>query len=289
MSAPTAESAALDRAQLKKSFSSVPVGIKLLDGPLHPGSPAIFQMSIHRSLRFGEYFQVWPGARDNEIEVLSADASFLQLVLRVKEPRRRYVDVVPKRWSTSLESVEARAHSVGGRVLKETRYDWRVEMWTPGVDRRYLCGRDDLHLFIAQVRDGDTVVQAHDSLKPDDVRRVEGLTPGTVQRQGEWFFLPPSDEESERLDQDLRERSRAMRRSEPVGQGAHPHLADFVVRIDQRTRSAHREYRRPRVYARGSILHADHRPLWLDGWRRVVRNREIGGETSQARRIRWID
>src|SRR5262245_46153960 len=181
MSAPDAQSAALDRAQLKRSFSAVPVGIKLLDGPLLPGSPAIFQMSIHRSPRFGEYFQIWPGARDNEIEVLSADASFLQLVLRVKEPRRRYVDVVSKRWSTRLESVEARAFSVGGCVLKETRYDWRVEMWTPSVDRRYLCGRDDLHLFIAQVRDGDTVAHAHESLRPDEVRRVESLAPGTVQ------------------------------------------------------------------------------------------------------------
>src|SRR5262245_42654237 len=288
MSAPDAQSAALDRAQLKKSFSSVPVGVKLLDGPLHPGSPAIFQMSIQRSPRFGEYFQVWPGARDNEVEVLSADASFLQLVLRVNEPRRRYVEVIRKGWR-SLESVEAHARSGGGRILKETRYDWRVEMWTPSVDRRYLCGKDDLHLFIAQVSQGDTVAQAHESLKPDDVLRAETITPGAVQRQGEWFFLPPSGEESERLEQDLRARSRAMRRSAPVGESAHPHLADLVVRVDRRTRSQHREYRRPEVYARGAVRHVDHRALWLDGWRRVVRNREIGRDTSQARRIRWID
>lgn len=267
----------------------MPVGLKLLDGPLQPGSPAIFQMSMHRSPRFGEYFQIWPGARDNEIEVLSADASLQQLVLRVKEPRRRYVDVVPKGWSTSLEFVEARARSVGGRVLEETRYDWRVEMWTPSLDRRYLCGRDDLHLFIAQVRDGDSVAHAHQSLKPDEVRQAENRTPGRVQRQGEWFFLPPSEEESERLDLELRDRSRATRRSAPVGEGAHPHLADLVARIDRRTRSAHREYRRPEVYALGAVLHPDHRPLWLDGWRRVVRNREIGGDTGPTRRIRWID
>ena len=278
----------MDRAQLKESFSAVPIGLKLLDGPLQPGSPSIFQMSIHRSPRFGEYFQIWPGARDNEVEVLSADPSFLQLVLRIKEPRRRYVEVVPKWWRASLEAVEAHARSGGGRILKETRYDWRVEMWTPSVDRRYLCGRDDLHLFIAQVRDGDTVAQAHDSLKPDEVRRVEGLTPG-VQRQGEWFFLPPSGEESERLDQDLRGRNRATRNAAPVGEGANPHVADLVVQVDRRTRSQHREYRRLETYARGSVLHADHRPLWLDGWRKVVRNREIAGDTPQTRRVRWID
>jgi hypothetical protein len=289
MSVRNTESAALDRAQLKKSFSAVPVGLKLLGGPIHPGNAAIFQMSINRSPRFGEYFQVWPGARDNEIEVLSADPSFLQLVLRVKEPRRRYVEVIRKGWRASLESVEAHARSSGGRVLKETRYDWRVEMWTPSANRRYLCGMDDLHLFIAQVRDGDTVAQAHESLKPDDVRRVESQAPGAVQRQGEWFFLPPSGEESDRIEQDLRERSRPVRRAAPVGAGAHPHVADLVIRIDRRTRSQHREYRRPEVYARGAVVHPDHRPLWLDGWRRVVRNREISGDTGQTRRIRWID
>jgi hypothetical protein len=63
----------------------------------------------------------------------------------------------------------------------------------------------------------------------------------------------------------------------------------MVVRVDRRTRNQHREYRRPEVYARGAVLHADHRPLWLGGWRRVVRNREIAGDTSQKRRIRWID
>jgi hypothetical protein len=267
----------------------VPVGIKLLHGPLHPGSPAIFQMSLNRSRRFGEYFQIWPGARDNEVEVLSTDSSFLQLVLRVNEPRRRFVEVIPKWPWNSLESVEAHARSRGGRVLKETRDDWRVEMWTPSVDRRYLCGRDDLHLFIAQVRAGDTVAQAHESLKPDQVRQMESLAPKAVRRQGEWFFLPPSDEELERLERDLRQRSRATRRSAPLGQGARPHLADLVVRVDRRTRTQHREYRQPEVYARGAVLHTDHRPLWLDGWSKVVRNREIREALRAARRIRWID
>jgi hypothetical protein len=36
------------------------------------------------------------------------------------------------------------------------------------------------------------------------------------------------------------------------------------------------------------VVHRDHRRLWLEGWKRVVRNREIGG-TSDRVRIRWID
>ncbi len=288
MSARIAGSAALERAELKKSFSNVPVGLKLLGGPIHPGNPAIFQMSIHRSPRFGEYFQIWPGDRGNEIEVLAVDRSFVQLVLRVKEPRRRFVEIVRKNAWTRSEAVETHARSSGGRILDETRHDWRLEMWTPPVDRRYLCGRDDLHLFIAQVREGDTVAEAHESLKPQEVRREEELSPGGVQRQGEWYFLHTSGEESERLAGHLKDRPRALRLGAPVGEGSRPHVADFVVSIDRRTRTRHREYRRPEVYARGAVVHPDHRRLWLEEWRRVARNREIGG-TGDALRIRWID
>jgi len=288
MSARNAESAALERAQLKKSFSSVPVGLKLLDGPIVPANPAIFQMNVQRSQRFGEYFQIWPGDRYNEIEVLSSDRSLTQLVLRVQEPRRRYVAIVRKTPWARVDAVEAQAHSAGGRILKETRYDWRLEMWTSAVDRRYLCGRDDHHLFIAQVREGSAVTEAHESLKPDEVRRAERASPGNVQRQGEWFFVPPSGEELERLEAWGRDRPRALQLGAPVDGGTRPHVADFVVRIDRRTRTQHREYRRPEVYARGAIVHPDHRRLWLEGWRRVVRNREIRG-AGDGLRIRWID
>jgi hypothetical protein len=287
MSARSEKRAALERAQLKKSFSDVPVGLKLLGGPINTGNPAIFQMNIHQSPRFGEYIQIWPGARDNEIEVLSLDRSFVQLVLRVQEPRRRFVEIVRKAPWTRVESVEAHAHSSGGRILQETRDDWRLEMWTPSVDRRYLCGKDDLHLFIARIR-GDTVAEAHEALKPDEVRRAEAASPEGVQRQGEWFFLPPSREESERLAADLKERRRALQLNAPVGDGTRPHVADFVVNVDHRTRTRHREYRRREVFARGAVVHPDHRPLWLEDWRRVVRNREVRS-TGEGLRLRWID
>lgn len=282
---------ALDRAQLKRSFADVPVGTKLLGGPLMGTNPAIFQMSISPSLRYGEYFQIWPGHPGNEIEVLGVDRSHLQLVLRVREPRRRFIQVVRKgwRWSNRPEA-EAQAHAAGGRLLTETRYDWRLEMWTPEVDRRYLCGRDDLHLFIAQIPRGDTVAEAHDALKPDAVRKAAA---DSVRRQGEWFFLAPSEEELERLAAALRDRPRALRSAASIGPGGRPHVADSVAHIDHRVRNAHREYRRPEVYARGAVLHPDHRPLRLDAWRRVVRNAELHMEIPTAsnakRRIHWID
>jgi hypothetical protein len=288
MSARNVQGAAFERAQLKESFSKVPVGLKLLGGPMNAGSPAIFQMNIQESARFGEYFQIWPGDRHNEIEVLASDASFAQLVLRVQEPRRRFVEVIRKNSWRNIKDVEAHALSSGGRILKETYDDWRLEMWTPAVDRRYLCGKDDLHLFIAQVTRGDTVAEAQAALKPDAVRQAEERSPEAVQRQGEWFFLPPSGEEAERLEGHLRERPGALRPAAPVGAGGRPHLADFVVNVDRRTRTQHREYRRREVYARGAVVHPDHRRLWLEGWRRVVRNQEVGSG-GDGLRIRWID
>jgi len=288
MSARDAESAALERARLKKSFATVPVGLKLLGGPMNTSNPAIFQMNIHRSRRFGEYFQIWPGDRHNEIEVLSSDCSFTQLVLRVQEPRRPFVQILRKSPWRTLEDAEAQARLNGGRVIQETRHDWRVELWTPAIDRRYLCGKDDLHLFIAQVARGDTVPEAHESLRPDEVRRAEALSAGAFVRQGEWFFLRPSGEESERLAAQLRDRPRALKLSAPIGSGRTPHIADFVAAVDRRTRTQHREYRVREVYARGAVVHPDHRPLWLKDWRKVVRNREIG-RTVDTPRIRWID
>jgi hypothetical protein len=186
---------ALRRDLLKQSFTRVPLGLKLLGNPLEPRSPSIFQMDILHSRKFGEYFRIWPGARDNEVEVLSSDGSLRQLVLRVKEPRRRFIQIVRKTPWIQVADVEERARASNGRILSETRRDWRLELWTPEDERRFLCGRDDLHLFVA---------------------------------------------------------------------------------------------RRPEVYAQGVVIHPDHRVLPLYGWRRVVRNLEVG-PSGRDKRLWWVD
>ena len=33
------------------------------------------QMDINKSLRFGEYFRIWLGGSDNEVEVLATDSA----------------------------------------------------------------------------------------------------------------------------------------------------------------------------------------------------------------------
>ena len=189
---------------------------------------------------------------------------------------------------TSAEFVHEQTRKAGGRVLRETRYDWRVELWTPGIDRRYLCGRDDIHLFIAQVASGDTVAQAHESLKPAMVKQAEAAQPGCVQRQGEWFFIPVSAEGLRSLEVHLHDWPRSLKVRAPVGEGGRPHFADAVVSIDRRIRIGHREHRRPEVYAQGAVVHPDHQRIILSSWRRVLRNAEVGAANDRLR-IRWID
>jgi hypothetical protein len=287
MSARNAGSAALRRDPLTRLFASVPLGFKLLRTPIaHGVNASIFQMDIQSSRCFGPYFRIWPGHRDNEIDVLSVDHGFRQLVLRVKEPRRPFVEIVRKDpWRRAAE-VEERARATGGRILSETRHEWRLEMWTPEVERRYLCGRDDVELFIAQVRGGDTVAEAHASLAPWQVRQAATAAPGRILRQGEWFFLPVSDADVLRLESYLATHPRARKVRSPIDDRGRPHVADEEVTVDRRVRSKRHEWRRPEVYARGLVRHIGHLPLRLDGWRRVIRNREI---FASAERVRWID
>jgi hypothetical protein len=280
---------ALARSRLQTSFSSVPLGFKLLGAPVVPGNASIVQMDINKSLRFGEYFRIWLGASDNEVEVLTTDSALLQLVLRVKEPRRPFIQVVRKNPWTRPADVEERARAAGGRILSETRSEWRLELWTPEEERRFLCGKDDLHLFAAQVREGDTVAQAHASLMPRLVQGADVRWPGQVKRQGEWFLLPVSSEESHLIDEHRTARPRGPKLRHPVGESGQPHVADKVIAIDRHRKDPGHEWRWREVYAQGLVTHPDHRDLHLDDWNKVVRTSEIRSSLRADPRLRWID
>jgi hypothetical protein len=277
------------RNLLVPSFESASLGCKLLGGAVDPKNPSIFQMDIHESRRFGEYFRIWPGAHDNQIEVLATESGVRQLVLRVKEARRRFTQQVRKNGGIQESEVEEQARAAGGRILAEYRDVWVLELWTPEEERRYLCGMDDVRLFIAQVQTGTTVAEAHESLKPRAVKDAELRWPGLVRRQGEWFFLPLAEQEqgglTTRLDQD----PKAIKLRRPVGPGRRPHVADEVVRVERRITGKRRTRRLETVYARGTVRHLDHRPLALDTWRRVIRNREVNATANDRLRLRWID
>ncbi len=262
-------------------FRSARIPVKVLHGAIDPRSRHVFQLDIFRH----EYVRLWPGASDTQFEVLDADASWRQVVLRVQEPRRRYEQVIAQRWWSERAPMERLAAARGGRVLRGGGRHWVLELFTSAESRRYLCGFDE-RLFIAQLTEGDTVAAAHEALKPDLVRNAGSRG---VRRQGEWFFIEVTPDETIRLEAHADRFHRAYRTREPIEDSERPHAADELVRMDLRERQGRLERRTMAAYARGTIRHADHVDLVLPRWHRIARNRAVVPAEQDRTRLRWID
>lgn len=121
--------------------------------------------------------------------------------------------------------------------------------------------------FICQLRDVvSTVKQAHESLKPKNVKLKSGY-----KRQGEWFFNPVNKELAQKL---TRKIHKAM-----------------VAPLDGRLQwnpSSHRAMtitHDKKRYAIGQvkdIRRGKHKPLMLDKWHEVVRNNEVRVTNQQS-------
>ena len=178
-----------------------------------------------------------------------------------------------------------------------------------GVKRKFLCGHDERHWFVAGVPNvgGVTNVKgAMEILKPT-AARIAQLRGNVKQknwhrrhnrgfiRQGEWFFI--SDEWFEPEDE------RMILRNEPLRRGSgKPHMVSEIYRaggeqvyvnrrypnglseseykkLIARDRTAVRAHwtvmrRNPTVYARGKVRHSDHKTIELPCWHRVLMNDE---------------
>jgi len=167
----------------------------------------------------------------------------------------------------------------------------------------FLCGHDERHLFVAAVEGVSTVAAAKASLKPAEIlHREVGLSvekanrrkTDIFRRQGEWFFLPAN----------IRPNANLILRNEPLvrGRGSKPHIAQFAYRDGGEQVKVCRQYpqgltlsefervikhdkraknyvwtdmrRNAAVYVMGYIRHPDHATIVLDGWHRVLMNRE---------------
>jgi hypothetical protein len=252
-----------------RGFDQAHVPVHVLDGPIQWVDRDIFQMDIVRDR--AERIRVWPGGEGNTVAVLDARADLQQLVLLVHEQRRPFVVKLPK----SLHTREDARRIAGGDRFCESDTQWFVVRHTDPVPRRFLCGRDETHLFIAQVGGGDTVDAARHALKPADVRDAE--TRGIpVRRQGEWFFIEAERERQKRVNRMLRI-TQAARRDVPLRQAARPHVVEFMVRVPGET-----------ACVRGAVRHPDHNTLTLVTWHRFVLNAEVRS-ADRARGVYWVD
>lgn len=270
---------------LPRQFNAAGLALDLVDVPLAPqrtrgdGVDHIVQMDIARPPRHpSERFQIYPGAKDNRVEVLGVDRPHQQLVLFVHEPARAFTVRVPKRsWRTP-----------GERVVRETATERWVEHTTDARKRHFLFGMDEQHYFMAELPHGVSSVHgARESLRAPEVPPNLRSRDGRVVRQGEWFFLPmkahdlveveaASARNGARTDIGIAQAARLAR-------AGRPHVADEVVVLPGLSPDAAAT---PRIFVRGSIRHPDHKTITFREWRRVVPNRE---RFEQREGVLWID
>ena len=186
--------------------------------------------------------------------------------------------------------------------------------------QKFLCGHDERHWFVAAIPENEpvsTVESAKIALKPEEIRtREEALGVSRKEsfrrknaafvRQGEWFFTPSADVETNSL---------LILRNEPLsrGNGGKPHWAEECYRSGGETvyvsakypsGLAAREYnglpeqerkrgnfrvmqRDASVHVRGEIRHPDHETVVLNGWHRVLMNTE--NRSSAMRFLAFLD
>jgi hypothetical protein len=259
-------------ADLSHPFASAGLRLQLPEKPLQALSPEIFQMDIFR-FRGPETFRLWKGHADNSVRVTDTDKDRRQLVLLVQEPSRPFEIPV---WKARREAPPSEFR--GLPLIRETPSQWIFQRWTPSTLRRFLCGMDERHLFIARFEGGTTVKDAHRKLKPEAVLDADRSAPGRTLRQGEWFFVKASSYELRVIEEQIRKSPHFVERNASLGGNGRPHVADEVLRRIG-----------PKVYARGRIRHPDHKTLRLTDWRQVHRNTEVQASRTDSNGIYWVD
>jgi hypothetical protein len=261
---------------LPAKFARARLDLELLDQPLGRGrtqTSAIVQIDI--AAPPSARFRIFPGARDNRIEVLGPDRSHRQLVLFVDEPRRRFEVWVPK----------ARRLPPDARVVRETATSRAIEHFTPGRKRHFLCGVDEQHLFIAELPWGASSTHAaREALRAPDVPSSLVLRGEKIVRQGEWFFLPTLPRERAEIERSVSRRrvlcNIGIAQAARLPRGGRPHVADEVVLIEGSSATM------PRIFVRGEVRHPDHRTVAFRDFRRTVPNRE---RFAQPEGVFWVD
>jgi hypothetical protein len=269
---------------LVRRFELAGLPLVLRDAPLVSARQAtadqVVQIDISRlpaGRRQDERFRLWLGATGNRVEVEGVERELSQLVLMIHEPRRRFeVAIGP------FANVP-----VGARVVrKEGRRRW-VEQWTSEAKRHFLCGKDEQHLFVAQLpKRVSTVRQAREALRNPHLDSVERGSPFRTVRQGEWFFvaLTPAEEASVTARVGARavvRRHAGLAQVARLGRRGRPHIAEETVALPDELG------RELRVYVRGSVRHPDHRTVYFHAWRRVFANTEVQATAAQG--VLWVD
>ncbi|MFX1256782.1 MAG: hypothetical protein ACFFAN_02905 [Promethearchaeota archaeon] len=255
---------------IKKWFDKARVPLKIERNPININSFSvnnqdIFQMTvaIGGKKRKKEYFRIFPGHEENDIRVIDTDSKLQQVILLVHEPSREYTI---RMWDPEKRE----------RVYKKQR--------APNYLRKYLMGMDESHLFIAELPNNlgpiNKIKDAHKSLKPDLIVK-RGKDNNRIKRQGEWFFIPATPSELEKINENIN----LIEKKKPLGTNSwrsrNSHIADQIIKI------------KDEQYVKGKVSHIEHKTLKLHEWFKVVRNNEARTSVVLGNTIyngvKWID
>jgi hypothetical protein len=253
-----------EHESLIEQFQQVHIDLKLVNRPSKfstrkaKTSPDTenFLMDIrwkNQTTGYGQHIIMYPG-KETKIEVLNLNTKFSQLILKVQEPER----------VMKVERTVYR-HKLGKYITVTNKIKNNAE------ERYFLLGKDEGHLFVAQLTKKDnTVEQAHKSLFPYQLRTQKK---SSYIRQGEWFFLSA--------------KSGGVR---PYRWGRE--TTDFGLKIGTGRAHVAEEFmtgngRRGLIgFARGTITHPEHKTITLKHWHRIYVNNE---SRVNLQGLTWID
>lgn len=152
----------------------------------------------------------------------------------------------------------------------------------------FLIGMDETSHFISVLPEKvETVEKAHESLKPKNLPNIEG-----IKRQGEFFFIPTTNEVVEEF---MKQTKKEVRRSVPLEKDSN-HIAQYAIPVDIRnnTRGMHFSLSQNQMYQKGvhfvkGLIYDKrgyrHAPTDLgEQWHTVMRNEEKRPPRQVARR-----
>jgi hypothetical protein len=296
----------MSHENLIKRFAQAGLVLKLSAKPLIRSAGAdIVQIDIGRKIngsRRTEWFNIYPGHEDNRIEVMGTDKRIGQLVLLVQEEAREFEVELPRQYGVKTAAEAAKRAQVPVNQVRRVSGKWMITQKTSGQKRHFLCGLDERQLFIAQLtRACTTVREAHASLKTATVTLAEGNV-GKAVRQGEWFFLPTTDEERARIELGLKKNLLVVERDVPIGpfleaagrfgkkirqRVGNPHIATELIVLPSTPLSHGFGVRSREIFVRGKVRHVDHATVSFTQWHRVIRNNE--SNAGNVAGVGWVD
>lgn len=166
------------------------------------------------------------------------------------------------------------SYSVGGGSITAT-----VQATAPASEQTFLIGKDEGSHFVCALPERvKTIPEAYEVLRPGNV-------PKGSPRQGEWFFVPVTDQERTKIEENIHSNSIRtcwldMTESSENFRGSYHE--DLRYQIHATTHKAMNAIVLDRqLYVCGYIVDdrggntPRHEPLWLHDWHKVVRNLEI--------------